>query len=141
MSPLLPSRLEGIIQILRGNRAHFEGLKTALEAGFWKMGGTYAEKWGKTRADLLKGALLDEVPDEGASLKIQGSAMVALASSKEEVIEQLKNDIYAKSDVWDLSKASSRMIWNVDWANFQVDSNLSIQVCFPSSMISCTGRW
>jgi hypothetical protein len=35
-----------------------------------------------------------------------GSAMVALASSKEEVLEILKNDIYAKSEVWDFSKVS-----------------------------------
>ena len=54
-----------------------------------------------------KGALLEEVPAEGDSLKFQGSAMVALASSKEEVLEQLKNDIYAKNSVWDFSKAES----------------------------------
>jgi hypothetical protein len=30
--------------------------------------------------------------------------MVALASSKEEVLEQLKADIYAKNEVWDFSK-------------------------------------
>lgn len=33
--------------------------------------------------------------------------MVALCSSKEEVIEALKNDIYAKSNVWDFSKVCS----------------------------------
>lgn len=32
--------------------------------------------------------------------------MVALASSKEEVMEQLKNDVYAKSEVWDFEKVS-----------------------------------
>jgi hypothetical protein len=32
--------------------------------------------------------------------------MVALASSKEEVLEFLKNDIYAKNEVWDFSKVS-----------------------------------
>jgi hypothetical protein len=35
-----------------------------------------------------------------------GSAMVARASSKEEVLEILKNDIYSKSEVWDLEKVS-----------------------------------
>jgi uncharacterized protein len=35
-----------------------------------------------------------------------GSAIVALASSKEEVLEILKNDIYTKSEVWDFSKVS-----------------------------------
>jgi hypothetical protein len=52
------------------------------------------------------GALLEEVPKEGDAMKMQGSAMVCVASSKEEVIEQLKTDIYAKSDVWDFSKVS-----------------------------------
>ena len=32
--------------------------------------------------------------------------MVARASSKEEVLEILKNDIYSKSEVWDLEKVS-----------------------------------
>lgn len=30
--------------------------------------------------------------------------MVALASSEEEVLEQLKADIYARNEVWDFSK-------------------------------------
>ncbi|KAK6584024.1 hypothetical protein PZA11_003754 [Diplocarpon coronariae] len=45
-----------------------------------------------------------EVRPEGDGLKIQGSAMIALASSKEEVIEQLKADTYARNEVWDFSK-------------------------------------
>lgn len=52
------------------------------------------------------GAILDEVPKEGEQLKFAGSAMVALASSKEEVLEILNNDIYAKNEVWDFSKVS-----------------------------------
>lgn len=47
---------------------------------------------------------MEEVPKEGDGLKIQGSAMVAVASSKEEVIEELKKDVYAKNEVWDFSK-------------------------------------
>jgi hypothetical protein len=54
--------------------------------------------------------LLEEVPKEGDALKFQGSAMVALAGSKEEVLEVLRNDIYAKNEVWDLSKVSDE-IW------------------------------
>ncbi|TGO35021.1 hypothetical protein BHYA_0173g00150 [Botrytis hyacinthi] len=67
---------------------HFEGLKTGLESGFWKMGG----------------AFLSEPPTGDSPLKFQGSCMIALASSKEEVIEVLKKDIYAENDVWDFSK-------------------------------------
>ena len=48
--------------------------------------------------------MLEEVPKEGEGLKFQGSAMVALASSKEELLEKLKSDIYAKNEVWDFSK-------------------------------------
>jgi len=33
-----------------------------------------------------------------------GSAMIAYAESKEEVIDAIKKDIYAESEVWDLSK-------------------------------------
>ncbi|KAJ8059847.1 hypothetical protein OCU04_011477 [Sclerotinia nivalis] len=67
---------------------HFEGLKTGLESGFWKMGG----------------AFLSEPPNGDSPLKFQGSCMIALASSKEEIIEVLKKDIYAENDVWDFSK-------------------------------------
>ncbi|KAH8592715.1 hypothetical protein B0O99DRAFT_516917 [Bisporella sp. PMI_857] len=67
---------------------HFDGLQAGLDSGFWKMGG----------------AILEEVPKEDGKLKIEGSAMVASASSKEEVIELLKKDVYAVSGVWDFSK-------------------------------------
>jgi hypothetical protein len=59
------------------------------------------------RADETAGAILDEVPTENSGLKFKGSAMVALASSKEEVMEKLKADIYARSEVWDFSKVFS----------------------------------
>ena len=48
--------------------------------------------------------MLEEVPKEGEDLKFQGSALIALASSKEEVLEKLKEDVYVKNGVWDLSK-------------------------------------
>lgn len=92
------------------NRAHFEALKTGLESGFWKMGGECWKVGLRHVLTCFKGALLDEVPAEGDALKINGSAMVALASSKEEVLEQLKNDVYAKNEVWDFSKARSSPI-------------------------------
>lgn len=50
------------------------------------------------------GAFLEEVPKEDGKMKIEGSAMVAYASSKAEVLETLKKDIYAESGVWDFSK-------------------------------------
>jgi hypothetical protein len=89
-------------------------------------------------ADELAGAILDEVPTEGSGLKFKGSAMVALASSKEEVLEQLKADIYAKNEVWDFSKVSllsfyfTFVVWKWE-ADERTDPDLSFQVCFQTS--------
>lgn len=69
---------------------HFAGLKRFDATGSFKMGG----------------ALLDEIPanDEPSSLKINGSTLVLDAASKEEIMEMLKADVYAKEGVWDLEK-------------------------------------
>jgi hypothetical protein len=48
--------------------------------------------------------LLEEPPKEGEPLKLNGSVVSTYASSREEVLEQLKGDIYFSSGVWDLSK-------------------------------------
>lgn len=63
----------------------------------------------------MGGALLSEVPqdDEPSSLKFVGSTLIAVATSKEEVIETLKNDIYAKSGVWDVDNVS--WLFSTDW--------------------------
>lgn len=50
------------------------------------------------------GAMLEEVPKEGEGLKIMGSAMMAHAATKEEVLEAIKQDIYFKSNVWNFDK-------------------------------------
>ena len=62
------------------------------------------------------GALLEEVPKEGEPLKIIGSIVVTWATSREEVIEKLKKDIYAKNEVWDFEKVLeiSRRYWNIN---------------------------
>jgi len=52
----------------------------------------------------MGGAILEEPPREREDLKIMGSALVAVGSSREEVIAQLKDDVYVKEGVWDLSK-------------------------------------
>lgn len=48
--------------------------------------------------------MLDDVPREGEQLKMRGSVMLALGESKEEVLGLLRNDVYAKSGVWDMDK-------------------------------------
>jgi hypothetical protein len=56
----------------------------------------------------MGGAILSEVPpdDEPTSLKFAGSMFVAEATTKEEVVEILKKDIYAESGVWDIENVS-----------------------------------
>lgn len=60
----------------------------------------------KLKIMALVGALLSDVPKEGEPLKIVGSTMIAQASTKEEVMDIIKKDIYSESGVWDLEKVS-----------------------------------
>lgn len=48
--------------------------------------------------------MLEDTPKEGEALKIKGSVMMALAETKEEVLEKLKADVYAKGEVWDFNQ-------------------------------------
>ena len=76
--------------------AHLSNLKPNIDNGFFVMGG----------------ASLDEPIKEGEGPKINGSVMMAVADSKEEVLEELRKDIYATSGVWDVEKVSSPIaIW------------------------------
>lgn len=52
------------------------------------------------------GAILHDVPvnDEAENLDFAGSLMVVVAESAEEAKSMVKDDIYVKSDVWDLEK-------------------------------------
>ncbi len=52
----------------------------------------------------MTGAFLESVPKEGEALKIKGSALLALASSREEIVSALKEDVYFKEGIWDLEK-------------------------------------
>jgi uncharacterized protein len=69
---------------------HIKNLKSVVDSGFLLMGG----------------ATLDEPIKEGEGPKINGSALIALAESKEEVLEKLKEDVYYKTNVWDADKVS-----------------------------------
>lgn len=53
---------------------------------------------------------LDEPIQEGQGPKINGSVMLAVAESKEEVLDALKKDVYWTEGVWDTEKVSSRAI-------------------------------
>jgi uncharacterized protein YciI len=71
---------------------HFTGIQSAKESGLFQMGG----------------AVLNEVPtsDDPKTFSFAGSTIVIQASSREEVVEILKQDIYAKSGVWDVDNVS-----------------------------------
>ena len=56
------------------------------------------------------GATLEEHPMPGDDPpKMNGSALIAVAESKEDVLALLKEDIYSTSGVWDLARVSSRL--------------------------------
>jgi hypothetical protein len=75
---------------LTHHRQHLSAIKPAAESGFWVLGG----------------AMLEDTPKEGSPLKINGSVMMAVASSKEEVMERIKSDVYTDKGVWDMDKVS-----------------------------------
>jgi len=103
MSPALP-KYEWLVVVpdapgqlatrLEVRPEHFSAIQASIEAGTIKMGG----------------AILHE-PSAGtdaSSLKFAGSSLVVLADSKQDVIDTLKKDIYARSGVWDMDKVQ---IW------------------------------
>ena len=57
--------------------------------------------------NIKTGAMLSEVPKEGEGLKMVGSALMAHAASKEEVMNMIKKDIYTERGVWNLEKVHS----------------------------------
>ncbi|KZF25679.1 hypothetical protein L228DRAFT_244566 [Xylona heveae TC161] len=82
---ILPDKVGALDRRMSVRQEHFAGLNRDAEKGLWKLGG----------------AFLEDVPKEGEGLKIKGSVMVAQADTKEEVLEALKADPYARADVWD----------------------------------------
>ncbi|EAQ85734.1 hypothetical protein CHGG_06987 [Chaetomium globosum CBS 148.51] len=71
---------------------HFAGLGPAKESGLYQMGG----------------AVLNEPPtsDDPTTFSFAGSTIVILASSREEIREVLRKDVYASSGVWDVENVS-----------------------------------
>ena len=56
------------------------------------------------RAKLHVGSFLEEPAKEGEMPKMKGSALMAEASSREELVKVLEEDAYTKGGVWDLAK-------------------------------------
>lgn len=55
----------------------------------------------------MAGATIEGPPREGEPLALDGSVMIAVAESKEEVLEKLRKDIYATSGVWNMDEVRS----------------------------------
>jgi len=55
----------------------------------------------------MGGASLEEPVKEGEGPKMNGSVMIALADTKDEVLEKIRKDVYYTSGVWDGSKVSN----------------------------------
>lgn len=99
---------------LTGRRTHFKNMVPNVENGSWKMGGLYSHpprprSWTLTmRLMFCPGAILNSVPKDDSvdSLDFTGSTLVCIAESVEEVREQLSNDIYATTGVWDMDKVN-----------------------------------
>ncbi|GAB7365245.1 hypothetical protein MBLNU230_g6329t2 [Neophaeotheca triangularis] len=87
---ILPDSPNALSKRMEVRPQHIANLKPSVDSGFTVMGG----------------ALLDEPIKEGESPKINGSIICASAESREEIMENLKKDIYWETGVWDASKVS-----------------------------------
>ncbi|MCJ1476671.1 hypothetical protein MMC13_005339 [Lambiella insularis] len=75
----------GVLEKRMGVRPqHLENLKLMVRDGFWTFGGAMLEDHSASQPPPIK-----------------GSVMLATASSSEEVLAQLRKDVYA-TEVWDL---------------------------------------
>ncbi|KAM5358055.1 hypothetical protein ACJZ2D_015652 [Fusarium nematophilum] len=67
---------------------HIQGMKEDPE-DFWQMGGFSVA----------------EHPKAGGEPSPNGSAMIVYAESKDQVLERLQNDVFAKEGIWDVDNA------------------------------------
>ena len=93
-------------------RKHLEGVKDNVSAGIINMGG----------------AMLDDPFKEGEAMKINGSALVLSAETKEDAMKIVESDIYYKSGVWDPNKV-------IEHAASTLDSNNIANSYFRSKFI------
>ena len=55
---------------------------------------------------VTAGATFDEHPKEGETPKMNGSMLIVMAESEQEIRDTLSKDIYATSGVWDVANVS-----------------------------------
>ncbi|KIW83628.1 hypothetical protein Z517_02874 [Fonsecaea pedrosoi CBS 271.37] len=85
---LIPDNEGALEKRLKARPEHMDGLKPRVDSGAWVLGG----------------ATLSTPPRDGEDKKYTGSCIVARASSREEVLEEIRRDVYAKEGVWNLEK-------------------------------------
>lgn len=78
-----------LLRTLTPRSAHLSNANKGADDGRWTFGG----------------AMLNAPIAEGQKLDIDGSVMLAVAESREEVLGWLREDIYAREDVWDVENA------------------------------------
>ncbi|KAL2788095.1 hypothetical protein BJX66DRAFT_309563 [Aspergillus keveii] len=86
---ILPDKPDAQARRLEVRPKHLEGVKPLVAAGKIVVGG----------------AMLNAHPAEGETPSFKGSMLICIVDTEEEAWEIIKNDIYVKSDVWDLDAA------------------------------------
>ncbi|KAL2812820.1 hypothetical protein BJX63DRAFT_395586 [Aspergillus granulosus] len=86
---ILPDKPGAQAKRLEVRPQHLEAVKPLVEAG----------------KVIVGGAMLNAHPAEGETPSFKGSMLICLVDTEEEAWEIIKNDIYVKSDVWDLDAA------------------------------------
>lgn len=86
----IPDKPNALQKRLKARPAHLENLNPRIQAGQVVFGG----------------AMLSEQPAVDGTPDMVGSVMLIKASSRDEVVELLKNDEYTKQGAWDIEKAT-----------------------------------
>ncbi|KAF2142300.1 uncharacterized protein K452DRAFT_227008 [Aplosporella prunicola CBS 121167] len=91
---ILPDQPDALDRRLAVRQEHLQTLlsPTHTPQDFWLLGGAFMD------------ASAPFPPPDGETPKMAGSVMLALAESREEVLERLKADVYAREGVWEWEK-------------------------------------
>ncbi|KAF2210080.1 hypothetical protein CERZMDRAFT_46107, partial [Cercospora zeae-maydis SCOH1-5] len=85
---IIPDHPNSLETRLRVRPQHLEKIKPKVQQG----------------TVLFGGASLEEPTPEGGNPKMNGSVFLAVAETKEEIVELVKSDAYYKEGVWDAEK-------------------------------------
>ncbi|OLN96035.1 hypothetical protein CCHL11_03247 [Colletotrichum chlorophyti] len=86
---ILPDKPDSLARRLEVRPTHLAEVKPLVAAG----------------KAVAGGAMFEEHPSEGKQPVFKGSVLIYTVQNAEEAWELIRNDVYAKNDVWDLEKA------------------------------------